>query len=50
MLTIIHNTSEKAMVDLYTYPYEVDTIISELEVVRTALDIPSYENYVNLDN
>jgi len=47
-LAIIHETSQKAMAELCTCPYDVDAFQHKLEVIQTAVDQLNLENYVNL--
>ncbi|PWW79978.1 hypothetical protein C7212DRAFT_355935 [Tuber magnatum] len=47
-LASIHETSQKAMAELCTCPYDVDAFQHKLEVIQTAVDQLNLENYVNL--
>ncbi|KAL7268764.1 dynein heavy chain [Rhizina undulata] len=44
----IHETSQKALAELKTCPYNMDAFQSKLEVIQTAVDQLNLENYVNL--
>ncbi|KAI5805001.1 dynein heavy chain, N-terminal region 1-domain-containing protein [Geopyxis carbonaria] len=44
----IHETIKKAMVELKTCPYDMESFQAKLEVIQTAVDQLNLENYVNL--
>lgn len=47
-LASIHETTQKAMAELRTCPYDIDAFQHKLETIQTAVDQLNLENYVNL--
>lgn len=47
-LASVHETTQKAMAELRTCPYDIDAFQQKLEVIQTAVDQLNLENYVNL--
>lgn len=47
-LASIHETTQKAMAELRTCPYDIDAFQHKLEIIQTAVDQLNLENYVNL--
>lgn len=49
-LANIHETTQKAMAELRTCPYDIDAFQHKLEIIQTAVDQLNLENYVNLSH
>lgn len=49
-LASIHETTQKAMAELRTCPYDIDAFQQKLEIIQTAVDQLNLENYVNLSH
>lgn len=49
-LASIHETTQKAMAELRTCPYDIDAFQHKLEIIQTAVDQLNLENYVNLSH